>query len=207
MRRWIGWAAALIAPLASAAVFAAAPASAQGAGDRLIVANQRVGAVRVNSTAARLRRVYGAKNVQAGKFETGEGSFDGIVLFPNTDAAIRLYSSEDKKRIATVEIGAQKGPWHTREGLRIGSNLADLEKANGGPFTLMRTEQEGGGWVVDRASAPKLPKVGFQLLGDGTLSDAEQARLSKMRRVRSNDPLARKSRLAVYKIFVTLGRP
>lgn len=196
----------LLAAVLLAPVLAAAPAAAQDARDRLIVANERVGAVRANSTAAQLRQVYGAKNVRAGKFQTGEGEFEGIVLFPGRAEAIRLYPSEDKKRIATVEIGAQKGPWHTPQGIRIGSNLADLERANGGPFTLMRTEGEGGGWVVDERTAPKLPRVGLQLLSEGQLSDAESRSLGARRQVRSDDPLLRKSRLAVYKIFVNLGR-
>jgi hypothetical protein len=184
----------------------AASAAAEGASDRLIVAGERVGAVRPTSTAAQLRTVYGNANVRAGQFQTGEGTFDGIVLFPGTAQAIRLYYSEDKKRIDTVEIGAQKGPWRTGEGIRIGSTLAQLEALNGGPVTLLRHEGEGGGWMVDREQPGlKLPRLGLQLLGEGSLTAAETRTLGARLKVRSDDPLIRKAKPVVYKIFVRFG--
>ncbi len=186
--------------------FSVAPAAAQDARDRTIVAGERVGAVRAASTAAQLRKVYDAAPVRTGKFNTGEGEFDGILLFPDTTQELRIYFKDGTKRIELIEIGRAGGPWRTAQGIRVGTTLAELERLNGAPFALQRTEMEGGGYVLAEQPGLKLPRLNLQLQTAATLSDAETARLNARGKVMSSDPLLRKSAPAVIKIFVRLSR-
>lgn len=187
--------------------FSAAPVAAQDAGDRMIVAGERVGAVRAASTAAQLRKVYGANNVRAGKFSTGEGEFDGILLFPDTVQEVRLYYKDGTRRIDIIEIGRAGGPWRTAQGIRVGMTLAELERLNGAPIALQRTEAEGGGYVLAENAGLRLPAPSLQFQITGTLSDAETQQLNARNKVMSSDPLLRKSAPTVMKIFVRLSRP
>lgn len=97
------------------------------------------------SSAAILRRHYGAPNVEPTRIELGEGeTAPGTVLYPG-DSLRRL-------EIIWRDTVAQQGPvriilrghesrWQVGRGISLGTSLQDLERLNGRPFTLA-----GFGW-------------------------------------------------------------
>jgi hypothetical protein len=103
------------------------------------------GALSSRSSAADLRRHYGAQNVEPTRIELGEGeTAPGTVLYPS-DSLRRL-------EIIWRDTVAQQGPsriilrghgsrWQVGRGISLGTSLQDLERLNGGPFTLA-----GFGW-------------------------------------------------------------
>jgi hypothetical protein len=191
------------ATVALAALFLAAPALAQDAKDRTIVPGQRLGAVTAKTTPAELRKVYGA-NARIGWFNTGEGRFYGAELFANRPDYVRLYFDEKTRRkIESAEILADNSPWRTADGVGVGSPLAAVERANGGPVTIGVYEGEGGGYRIVSTLGGKLPK-GLILHFFGEVPEAHAKRYGAEAGVRSDDPAARAAKFAVYRVFVSL---
>lgn len=130
-----------LARLAFAAVmFLAAPALALDAADRTFGPG-RVGAIVKGSTKPDdLVKVYTAAYVKLGKIHTVEGQQQpGAILFQGTSSELQVVFTEDGKKIEFVRIvGAA---WSTKEGLRVGTTLAELERINGGAFQF-----SGFGW-------------------------------------------------------------
>lgn len=185
-------------------VLAALPAAAQDAKDRTIVPGQRVGAVTAKSTAADLRKVYGA-NARIGWFNTGEGRFYGAELFANRPDYIRVYFDErTRRKIESVEILAENSPWATADGIKVGVPLAVVERANGGPVAIGNYEGEGGGYRIVSNLGGKLPR-GLILHFFGEVAEGEAKRFAAEAGVRSDDPAVRGAKMSVYRVFVSLN--
>jgi len=126
--------------LPASLLFLALPAQAH---DYLIVPGQRVGPIIATSTESTLRKEFGAAFTPA-----------TIRINPTTSApGAEIYSSQAKQSIAVVWPRQEKGlwwpllvipcyraaadcQWHTREGIRPGLSVAELERRNGKPFLL-----------------------------------------------------------------------
>ncbi len=118
-----------------------------------------------NMTEADLVAAFGKENVEYKSVPGAEGmETNATVVFPN-DPARRLtvhWWDEDKRaRPAAVSVEADFGDdpdgmnpwkteilWQTVEGLRIGSDLAAVEKANGKPFRLSGFGWDFGGFAI-----------------------------------------------------------
>ena len=118
-----------------------------------------------NMTEADLVAAFGKENVEYKSVPGAEGmETNATVVFPN-DPARRLtvhWWDEDKRaRPAAVSVEADFGAdpdgmnpwkteilWQTVEGLRIGSDLAAVEKANGKPFRLSGFGWDFGGFAI-----------------------------------------------------------
>jgi hypothetical protein len=183
----------------------AAPAWAQDAKDRQIVPGLRVGAITAKTSWGDLRKIYG-RDARVGTIKTGEGDFYGAELFANKPDYLRVYATEDKKRISLVEILAEKSPWRTADGIGIGTPLADVVKANGGPVTMAHYEGEGGGYRISNARGGKLHKnLTLHFFADGELPEDTTKRLGTEAGVPSDDPSIVKAKLFVYRITVDFG--
>lgn len=184
---------------------AAAPALAQDAKDRLIVPGTRVGAITAKTSWADLRKIYG-RDVRIGTFKTGEGDFYGAELYANKPDHVRVYATEDKKRIASIEILAEKSPWRTAAGIRIGTSLADVAKANGRPVTLAHYEGEGGGYrILSTKGGTQHASLVLHFFAESELPEAVTKRLGSQAGVPSDDPEIVKAKLYVYRITIDFG--
>jgi len=144
-----------LARLAFAAVFLlAGPALALDAGDRTFGPG-RVGAIVKGATQpADLARIYGAGKVQYEKVHLAEGEYRwGAFIYRGTASELVVGFSEDGKKIEFIRIPG-KG-WKSKEGIRIGTTLAELERINGGPFKFLGFGWDNGGNVVSGARLPK----------------------------------------------------
>jgi hypothetical protein len=132
----------------------AAPAAAQDAADRSFEAG-RVGAiVKGKTTPEELAKLYGADKVQYATIHApGGGQQDpGAFIHAETPDALELVFSEDSKRIESVTILGKN--WAGKDGLKVGANLAALERLNGGPFKFYGFGFDYGGQVI--ATGPAL---------------------------------------------------
>lgn len=81
-------------------------------------------------------------------------------------------------------------------GVTIGTSLADVEKANGGPFRLVGFGGNNGGVVTDwkggrLANLPGPCRLGVQFAISAVASDSAQSRASGPKVFNSNDPAIR----------------
>lgn len=198
-----------LAGMAVAVGFAAAGAMQSGIAadkrDRTIVPGERVGGVTAGSTLRQLQALYGKRNVREKKVYVGEGQYTpGLVLFPGTRAEVEFRYHDGSKRIALAVISKPKSPWRTRNGIRIGTTGARIERLNGKPFTLYGFEWDYSGrlagWnggklsedlIPDFRPGVKLPlKQAEKVMGDGKFSSA--------------NPVMRRSKIVVYRLLVGL---
>lgn len=191
------------------ALFAVAawPAAAQDAGDRLMVPNQRVGAILKTTKPADLPGIFGAANVRIGKIQGPEGDEPpGAMVYEGKPDELKIYFTEDAKRIAYI-VSEQKGStWRTAAGVRIGMPLAEVEKLNGGPFVMSGFEWDLGGMLIDNPKG-KLPK-GLTLAFNPTrqLPERESNQIVGDKRISSAHPIMRKAAPEVTAVGVHLGR-
>lgn len=183
----------------------AAPAAAQDAADRTIVPGVRFGAINRRTTWADLRRLYGA-SARIGKFSTGDGEFGGAELFAGKPDHLRVYGSEDGRRIESLETVATAGLWRTAEGIRVGAPLDLVVKVNGRPVTLMPFGGEGGGHFIGDHKGGRLKNdLGLYFFFDATLTEAERKVIDADNGVASDHPVVVKARMYVYR--VAMGFP
>ena len=117
-----------------------------------IVPCSRFGPIQSNTSAVDLVKLFGRENVQDIQIEGPEGeSYPGTVIFPN-DPAKKLQivwkDAAAKKSPVEITVSGEKTVWKTSNGLTLGTRLKDLEKLNGGPFTISGFGWDYGGRVV-----------------------------------------------------------
>ncbi|WP_298870871.1 hypothetical protein [uncultured Bradyrhizobium sp.] len=149
-------------------------------------------------TANSLMQRYG-KEAEIQDLSGAEGeTYKGLVLFPRVmERRLEVAFAEDKsKRVSglTLRDTARTSKWNV-SGIMIGSSLADVQRANGKPFTVAGFEWDYGGFVTDwkggalghpmqggctvtirfdrKSAAPK------SLLGDGVKVASDNAMLVK----------------------------
>jgi len=106
-------------------------------------------------SGASLRKRYG-RDAKVEDLPGAEGETSpGIVLYPGDPTrrvVVRFADEPDPKKLsraATVEIAdTERSLWRIA-GLTVGSGLAEVTKANGGPFMISGFEWDYGGFVTD----------------------------------------------------------
>ncbi len=189
--------------LAFAAVLVfAVPALALDAGDRTFQAG-RVGAIVKGSTQpADLARIYGAANVNYAKVPAAEGQEQaGAFIHQGTPNELQLGFTEDGKRIEFIRIVGKN--WATREGLRIGTSLAELERINGGPFQFSGFGWDYGGAVFARGKA--LAGIGITIAPTKNEDSKEAQRVMGDRKFSSRHPALKNLGVAVSSIVIGFG--
>lgn len=103
------------------------------------------------TTEADLRRMYGAANVRHQMVSGAEGDeVPATVLFENDESRrAEVFWTNDARRTGFSSIRTAGRRWISRDGLRVGSPIADAERANGRPFILSGFGWDYGGMVQD----------------------------------------------------------
>lgn len=146
--------------VAATALFAAAPAFAQSA------PLSCTGPFARNADEASLIRAFGKANVRRARIEVGEGEKQqGAIIFPGDGKRrIELIWHDGAKRRRPATIYIREGSTQvvqTPDGtpIGIGTSLATVEKANGGPFTILGFGWDYAGTATDWRGG-KLAKAG-----------------------------------------------
>lgn len=117
----------------------------------LLAADPAHDAIHATTTEAELVQRYGADNVRRDRIALGEGeTAPGTVVFPR-DASRRLEilwgDTVGHARPSYVAIGGNPTRWLVAPGVTIGTPLTELERLNGGPFTLSGFDFDYAGTV------------------------------------------------------------
>lgn len=193
----------------SAFVLAAAPAFAGAKDNFLIVPGKSFGPIKKGTTLSEIERIYGKANVRVGMVQPPHADFQkqrAAVLFPGTRDEAEAYLVDGAARVERVVVHKAGGRWHSKEGLRIGTGLAALEKMLGGPFPITAYGQDGGGAVGQVRNRALARHLFIRLAPDPkkTLSAADEAAMNK--NFRSDHPAARRAGLTVSVIWWDLTR-
>lgn len=117
-------------------------------GDSTIVPGVRVGPIEKGTTLFGLKTIYGGGKVKAAKIDGAEGEvLDGARLFEGTDKELEILFNPDgdEKEIWDIRI-IGKG-WKFDNGLKLGMSVAEVEKINGKPYTVLGFGWDYGGYA------------------------------------------------------------
>lgn len=182
----------------------AAPAAAQNAADRTF-GPARVGAIVKGVTKPDdLARIYGAANVKIAKMtprDGGEEESPGAFVYQMTDDALQIGFSDDGKRILTVTVLGKT--WKSKEGLRLGTPIEQLERINGGPFQLYGFGWDFGGQVFANGRALRTYEIFLAPTVDG---GSARGQVTGEGKFSSRHPAMMVLRPEVNLITVTFGR-
>jgi hypothetical protein len=163
-----------------------------------------------DASKASLTEYFGAANVVDMTVDGPEGTTNSAtVIFPN-DTAKRVevlwVDEAARQRPANIEIKGASA-WQTVQGLKIGSSIEDVEKANGHAFKLTGFGWDYGGNVVDWMGGSFAPKDGVDAAcitminlqpGDG----APTERVTGEQEHVSDEPAIRAAKPVVYSLSV-----
>jgi len=187
--------------------------------DWVIVPSVRVGPITASSSEADLRKAFGAAWVVDKEIDFGEGMFDpGTLIYekvPGKTLAIRWKDPASRMApewfsICYAQPGVDCG-WRTADGIGTGTALKDLERRNGGSFTLAGFGWDYSGTVVDWEGG----KLGVLKKGPGRLIlrlDAPHASAADYKAVRgdaifsSSHPVMQKLNPRVYSMDFEFSR-
>lgn len=162
---------------------------------------------------AALIRQFGRANVVFRTVPAAEGEMvKATVLFPQ-DRSRRveiIWLDEKKRRRPGDVLVYDPGPWRTPEGIGIGATLAEVERANGKPFTLSGFGWDYGGSVLDfeggRLAPNKLANGnGCRLLLRFSPPGAYEGDVDGDREFRSDDAAMRAAKPVVYQMVLSYG--
>jgi hypothetical protein len=187
--------------------------------DFIIVPGVRVGPITSESSEEQLKKVCGAANVQPADVpdETGKTSM-GLVIFPDDPRkkiAVIWKDPQKRQGVDTIWLRSSCSPvcqsdWAVTNGISLGTSLQDMERLNGNPFTLSNFVTNGTGWVrswnngqLDLTLASS-GTVAIRLTGpgQGQMSGTDQASLSGLDAVGSDNPVLQRLNPTVSEIRI-----
>ena len=203
--------AALIAALATSVSVmpSLAPAAPQPADGKNVL--QCDGAFARDSSHAKLVQAFGKSSVAFMDVDGAEGDkVKATVVYPDEPrrrVEVLWHDEKARSRPATVRVG-YKSQWRTVRGLRIGSELADVEKINGRPFKLLGFDWDYGGRVADWMGGTLAAVAGgcdFRLAFNpwADAPDAARDKVSGDKEFLSTDPNMRASKPTVSEIIIS----
>jgi hypothetical protein len=188
----------------------AAPPGAAGKplrSNNLVVACS--GAFAKDSSHLKLTMAYDLKNVDFTEVDAGPGKTMASILYPkDPKKRLEVWWLEPEKRKDTYLIAINgHSTWAGPDGLRLGLNLADLEKLNRRPFKLRGFDKEGVASVSDwdggtLAALPGGCKAGVMLRADVKAPPNAVAAMPADREFSSAYPALRVVNPAVSEILI-----
>lgn len=119
--------------------------------DTTLLTDSSWGLVTKNTDYAGLQAIYGRSNVQDMRVcgPECEDSIDVTVIYPETNKQITVHwkDSAYHKTIVFMETWFPDGPYHTADGLKIGTPLKDLLQLNGQKITFSGFGWDYGGFI------------------------------------------------------------
>ena len=102
-----------------------------------MVPGESLGAITKESTREQLLEVYGAENINFEERMFMDEPINSSSLFKGTENAVMIYWSDNTySQVSSVELMGEKGEWSTKEGIKLGSTLKEVEAVNGKAFKL-----------------------------------------------------------------------
>jgi len=169
------------------------------------------------TSRAKLVERFGAANVVEDSVQAADApAVAGSVLFPN-DSTRRLdivwADPKTKTHPERVDLRGESGRWAVDPGIRLGMRLTDLERINGGPFTLTGFDWDYGGTVTDwkggklARPAGVTPRIFIQLVPEETDTGAVRNAVAGDREFSSKNPAMQQLNPHVVSISVAYKLP
>jgi hypothetical protein len=119
--------------------------------DSTLVTDSTWGPITRDADLARLEALYGKSNLKD-EWICGAECIDTILvtkIFPNQAHEITVYwdDSAFHKKIVMLEVYRDSTPYHTAQGIKSGSTLADILKINGQKITFSGFGWDYGGFI------------------------------------------------------------
>ncbi|HEY4737439.1 MAG TPA: hypothetical protein VIH63_08600, partial [Xanthobacteraceae bacterium] len=195
------------------ATHASAPAAVRHAGPAPAAASRTVacsGTFGKDSSHLKLAMTYDSKNIAFTDVDSSNGTkVPASVLFPNDPKRrLEVWWANPAARSNTYLIVINgKSDWSAPGGLRLGLNLAQLEKLNHKAFKLKGFDKDGTATVSDwdggvLASLPGGCKSGVSLRADPKVAADTVATLTADKEYSSQDPEMRAVKPAVSEILI-----
>lgn len=175
---------------------AAAPANAVTCGGTFVK----------DSTHLKLAIKYDSRNIVFGEVDGPDGTkIKATILFPN-DAKRRLeviWNNDAARTDLSMVVINGQSQWSAPRGLKLGTQIAALEKINGRPFKLSGFDSDGSASVLgwEGGSLSSLPggcRVGVRLATDGKSATT----VPQGKELMSNDPNLRAIKASIAEILV-----
>jgi hypothetical protein len=121
--------------------------------DWLIVPGKRMGPIVATTSRARLRTLLPGATLKDETVTEGEGEEEEKVQLTHIrggGADATIYWADDKRtRVGRIILTNKDARWRTESGIRVGMPIAELQAANGKPFSYSGFGWEFGGMVQD----------------------------------------------------------
>ena len=114
----------------------------------LCIPGKQVGLIKNTSTEADIIQAYGKANVIRKTIGMGEGeTAEGTIVFPDTDNEIIIEWAKNKAFQKPAKIRTEKtnAAWRTKQGIGVGTTLAQLQNINGKDFKFAGFEWDYSG--------------------------------------------------------------
>ncbi len=167
------------------------------------------GAFARDSSHIRLAQVFGPNNVVFDEVDGPDATkLPASILFPKDPRRrLEVLWNNEASRSGTqlIVINGQSG-WTAPRGLKLGLQLAALEKINGKPFKLTGFADDGSsvaGW--EGGTLAKLPggcKIGLRLVADRRAPEDARSKLAAAKELTSSDADVRAVRVTVAEILI-----
>jgi hypothetical protein len=154
-----------------------AASAATTANDSLVVyaaPARRAGPIDSKTKRADLVRLFGKSRLKDSTIVLGEGQEDQATteILDKTWAATVVWESSDRQDISSVIMSKQGTRWHTKEGIRIGTSVRELEKINGMPFPFSGLDWDFGGLIGEtEGKLSKLDGLSLTLTSEAAPED------------------------------------
>jgi hypothetical protein len=123
------------------------------ASDWTIVPGKRAGPIQAGMTKAEIVVLFGAQSFRRVVWADEIGDFEMTALYPYDDRRL-LLEFAPSGRLARVTVLAQPAgscasKWRLQNGIKIGSTVAEVQKLNAAPFSIVDFGTDGSGFVTD----------------------------------------------------------
>jgi hypothetical protein len=159
-----------------------------------------------DATHLKLAVKYDSRNIVFGEVDGPDGTkIKASILFPN-DPRRRLeviWNNDAARTDLSLVVINGRSQWSAPRGVKLGAQLAALERINGRPFKLSGFAADGTASVVgwEGGALTSLPggcKIGIKLAANASAT----AGLSGDKELRSNDPALKAAKPAIAEILI-----
>ncbi|MDA0205559.1 MAG: hypothetical protein O3A53_14280 [Acidobacteria bacterium] len=134
--------------------------------EALIVPGVRVGAITAETGEADLISVFGRDRFSAHKVGMGEGNVcDGALIRFDNEESLAVAWRDRTTKTGVSQVVVRSRSLQTKEGLRVGLSLAEVESLNGKPLIINGFGWDYGG-VVNSWEGGRLAPIGLTHDGD-----------------------------------------
>lgn len=174
-------------------------------GDRTIIPGYRIGPIKADTSEAQLIQMFGANSMVRSRHYLGTEKYEEVTrLFAGGWATVQIHWADNFRKIRHVIITGKYAPWRTRQGITIGTTLAELQKLNGKPFLISGFSHHFGGRVISWNNGKLSETVKVRLAPARKVSDLQLWEVMGDQAVSSRHWVFRNMDLRVESLFVML---